>query len=60
MRHIRLLITGTLLVGVSLGLAGYTTNASAAVTCTKIRACVDHNCQTWIVCDDGTMYPVAD
>ena len=31
---------------------------AAAVNCKKVYFCLNNECGTWIVCDDGTVYPV--
>ena len=46
---------GLLAVGMALLLMA---GVAGAVDCKKVRACINNDCGTWIVCDDGTVYRV--
>lgn len=46
-----------LLATLMLGTLAYSPSASALqVTCTKVQACVNGQCTTYLVCDDGGIY----
>lgn len=47
--------SGVLVVGMALLLMS---GVASAVKCEKVRVCMNGDCGTWIVCDDGTVYRV--